>query len=205
MYNVKTRHRQTSLLSLFLWPLDFYLRVSWLLTSLFILLLLYSWYRLRQLRKTIDQQQQTIDQFAEKAELLPTIPAIPPPEPVSPSIPVPLPTKSELTDEFLIRVYGFVEQHLADSTLSVELLAGAMHMSRMNLHRKLKAQTGLSANELIRSIRLQRAAVLLLTNTPISTVSYTVGIESPAYFSRIFKEEFGCTPSDYLLINCKKK
>ncbi len=190
-----------------IWLTDWLPAICLFLVGKLILLAGYAWYWQRKFRQTIVRQQEEIDQLRLQAlqheqQLASLLQDVEPELEESPFNPL---TDSALTDEFLIRVYRFVEDHLADSNLSVEPLATAMNMSRMNLHRKLKAQAGLSANELIRSVRLQRAATLLLTDIPISTVSYTVGIESSAYFSRIFREEFGNTPSDYVLLNRVKK
>ncbi|CCH52648.1 Sensor protein evgS [Fibrisoma limi BUZ 3] len=100
-------------------------------------------------------------------------------------------------DDFLNKIYSTLEAHLDDSTFGVEPLAESVSMSRMHLHRKLKALTGMSANELIRAVRLNRAAELLLTNVPVSEVAYQVGFEAPAYFSRVFKEQYGLTPTEF--------
>ncbi len=69
----------------------------------------------------------------------------------------------------------------------------------MQLHRKLNALTGQSTNEVIKSYRLNKAAKLLLTKSGnISEVGYEVGFNNPAYFATCFKEQFGCSPSEYL-------
>lgn len=100
-------------------------------------------------------------------------------------------------DEFLRKIYAELDAHLDDSSFNVESLADAVNMSRMNLHRKLKALTDKSASELIRAFRLNRAAELLLTQLTVAEVAYQVGFESPASFSRIFREHFGMTPTEY--------
>jgi len=112
------------------------------------------------------------------------------------NIPSPTP-QTTVDDDFLNKVYSTLEAHLDDSTFGVEPLAYSVNMSRMHLHRKLKALTGMSANELIRAVRLNRAAELLATNVPVSEVAYRVGFEAPAYFSRVFKEQYGVTPSEF--------
>lgn len=101
-------------------------------------------------------------------------------------------------DEFMNKVYAVLNARLSDSTFGVEPLATAVSMSRMHLNRKIKALTGLSPNELIRAVRLNRASELLMTNVPISDVAYAVGFDTPAYFSKVFKEQFGFTPSEYV-------
>jgi len=71
-------------------------------------------------------------------------------------------------------------------------------MSRMQLHRKLKALTGLSASEFIRSQRLKLAAqILKSSDINISEVGYSVGFNDHAYFSKCFKEAYNCTPSEF--------
>jgi AraC-like DNA-binding protein len=71
-------------------------------------------------------------------------------------------------------------------------------MSRTQLYRKLKAITGLSANEFIRSIRLKRAAQLLEQGRySVAEVTYEVGFSDLSYFRECFKKMFGVNPSEY--------
>jgi len=110
-----------------------------------------------------------------------------------------VPTVSSMPeDEFMNKVYAVLNARLGDTTFGVEPLAAAVNMSRMHLNRKVKALTGLSPNELIRAVRLNRASEMLLTNVPISDVAYAVGFDTPAYFSKVFKEHHGLTPSEYI-------
>jgi AraC-like DNA-binding protein len=72
-------------------------------------------------------------------------------------------------------------------------------MSRMQLHRKLQAYTGLSTTEFIRSQRLKQALRLLKTSElSVSEVAYTVGFNTPSYFIKCFKETYGKTPAEFL-------
>ena len=72
-------------------------------------------------------------------------------------------------------------------------------MSRMQLYRKLKALTGQSANEFIRTIRLKRAAQMLEQNQlTIAEITYEVGFNDLQYFRECFKKQFGATPSEYM-------
>ncbi len=69
-------------------------------------------------------------------------------------------------------------------------------MSRSNLFRKLKALTGKSATHLIHSMRLEKAKELLeTTHLNVSEICFEVGFNHPGYFSRLFLEEFGMSPS----------
>jgi signal transduction histidine kinase/DNA-binding response OmpR family regulator len=101
-------------------------------------------------------------------------------------------------DEFMNRVYATLEARLDDSTFGVEPLADSLGLSRMHLNRKIKAMTGMTPNELIRVVRLRRAAELLLTGASISAVADLVGFDTPAYFSKVFKEQYHLTPSEYV-------
>lgn len=110
-----------------------------------------------------------------------------------------LPVASQApADEFMNRVYNVLESRLDDTTFGVEPLAMDIGMSRMHLNRKVKAMTGLTPNELIRVVRLNRAAELLLTGVSISEVADRVGFDTPAYFSKVFKDQYHLTPSEYV-------
>ena len=71
-------------------------------------------------------------------------------------------------------------------------------MSTSQLSRKLNALINQPAGHLIRSMRLQRAADLLRQNAgSVAEICYKVGFNDQAYFSRAFKKQFGCSPSEY--------
>lgn len=105
---------------------------------------------------------------------------------------------SSLEEQFLNRVKRVVEEHLGDETFTVEALSREVGMSRVQLHRKLTALTGFSAGEFLLKMRLQRAEQLLRQNAAtVSEVAYTVGFNTPNYFAKCFRKEFGCSPSEY--------
>ena len=107
-------------------------------------------------------------------------------------------TISEPENEFIQKVQRVIFDHLDDSMFSVGQLCHAMVMSNSQLYRKLKAHTGLSAHDLIQSVRLSHAQILLKkTEDTIVSIAYTCGFNDPEYFSRVFKKEFGLSPSDY--------
>jgi AraC-like DNA-binding protein len=79
------------------------------------------------------------------------------------------------------------------------MFASEIGMSRMQLHRKLKGLTGLSATNFIRSQRLTMAAELLgKSGANISEIGYLVGFSDPSYFSKCFKETYHCTPTEFV-------
>ncbi len=91
-----------------------------------------------------------------------------------------------------------VEAELTDPDFSVPALCRSMGLSHTQLHRKLKALTGLSAIQLIRQIRLDKAKELLAeTQLNISEIAYETGFNDPSYFGRVFAKETGHPPSAY--------
>ncbi|SDM14368.1 two-component regulator propeller domain-containing protein [Kriegella aquimaris] len=104
------------------------------------------------------------------------------------------------TDEiFLNRVQRILDEHLSDASFNAAAFGERIGMSRMQLHRKLQAYTGLSTTEFIRSQRLRQAAqILKTTDITINEVAYTVGFNTPSYFIKCFKETYKKTPSEYL-------
>jgi|GEM_PF-616597 len=107
--------------------------------------------------------------------------------------------KVNSTDErFLQQAVAVIESQLANTNYSVAEWQQELNLSRMHLHRKLKALTGQSATEFIRTYRLKRAAQLLVQRADnVSQVAYQVGFGSLSYFTSSFKAQFGCTPSEY--------
>lgn len=105
---------------------------------------------------------------------------------------------SSRDQQLLKRVIDLVEKHLSDPGFGVEQMAEEMNMSRASLHRRLKSMTSISPSDLIRSIRLKRAAQMLLGNTDnVAQIGYSVGFEDHSYFTKSFKKHFGVAPSDY--------
>jgi DNA-binding response OmpR family regulator/anti-sigma regulatory factor (Ser/Thr protein kinase) len=103
---------------------------------------------------------------------------------------------TSLDDKFLQNVAKVIKDNLDNEQLSVEDLARSVGFSRAQLHRKLKAITNKSANQLIVEIRLNEAKrMLLLKVATVSEVAYSVGYSNMSYFSKTFKEKFGVLPS----------
>jgi YesN/AraC family two-component response regulator len=107
------------------------------------------------------------------------------------------PQKKE--DKFIIRFREYIEQHMSDSNLGVETIGRELGLSRVQLYRKVKALTGQSPVELLRTVRLHKARRLLQDSVKnISEVAYEVGFTSPGYFAKCFKDEFGVSPSELI-------
>lgn len=104
------------------------------------------------------------------------------------------------TDEvFLNKVQQVLDERLADPAFNAKKFASAVGMSRMQLHRKLQAYTGLSTTEFIRSQRLKQAVRILKTSgATVKEVAYTVGFNTPSYFIKCFKATYKKTPAEFL-------
>lgn len=109
---------------------------------------------------------------------------------------------SSTDEQFLRKIQQILDSQLTNSDFTVEIFASEIGMSRMQLHRKLKGLTGLSATNFIRSQRLTMAAELLSrSDAPISEIGYLVGFSDPSYFSKCFKETYHCTPTEFAAAN----
>ena len=105
---------------------------------------------------------------------------------------------TNLDEQFLNRVQDVLDSKLTTSSFSTQEFSESVGMSRMQLHRKLKALTGLSASEFVRSQRLKLAASLLeQSDINVSQIGYQVGFNDPSYFTKCFKEAYGVSPSQY--------
>ena len=104
--------------------------------------------------------------------------------------------------KFLEQAIEYINANIENEDISVEGMAAYLTMNRSNVYRKIKALTGQSATEFIRTMRLKTAIKYLETGEyNISEISYKVGFTSPAYFTKCFKEQFGKTPSNLLMKN----
>lgn len=99
---------------------------------------------------------------------------------------------------FVKRLDSIVYSRLGEQDLSVDKVAGLLHLGRTIFYKKVRGTTGYTPNEYIRVIRLRKAAELLKEGEKnVSEVAYAVGFDNPYYFSKCFKEQFGMPPSQY--------
>lgn len=106
-------------------------------------------------------------------------------------------TTNNTSNSFLAEAKSKVLDAISNEQFGVSELAVEMNMSRSSLLRKIKKQTGLSASQFIREIRLQKAAALLLeTELTASEISFEVGFSNSSYFTKCYREYFGYPPGE---------
>lgn len=103
-----------------------------------------------------------------------------------------------IDNAFVNKITDLIEENISSENLDVSWLAENLNMSVSTLYRKMKSLLGLSANEYIRKIRMRKAAEMLLSgNFNVSETAWNIGINSLIYFRQCFREEYGCSPSEY--------
>lgn len=102
-------------------------------------------------------------------------------------------------DKFMNRVMEVIEQNISNEEFSLTNFAQQMNMSRSVLHSRIQGLVNQSPIELLRSVRMKRAAQLLLSEAyNITQISYMIGFSDPRYFSTCFKKQYGTTPREYI-------
>ncbi|WP_337966420.1 two-component regulator propeller domain-containing protein [uncultured Flavobacterium sp.] len=103
---------------------------------------------------------------------------------------------TSLDNEFIQKILHFINENISEPELTVELLSSKIFLSRSQLYRKIKTLTGVSVNEFIRNVRLEKAKQLIEKgNNNINEISYKVGFTSPSYFSKCYKIKYGYLPT----------
>jgi signal transduction histidine kinase/DNA-binding response OmpR family regulator/streptogramin lyase len=107
--------------------------------------------------------------------------------------------------ELLSKLISIIEENMHETEFGVKTLADGAGLSRMQLYRKLKALVNKTPHEMINAFRMERAAqILVQKQMTVSEVAYEVGFNTPKYFSRCFKEQFGVLPTEYVKEQTKK-
>ncbi|WP_207420655.1 hybrid sensor histidine kinase/response regulator transcription factor [Desertivirga brevis] len=100
---------------------------------------------------------------------------------------------------FMDKILEIIEKNIENPDFDTEFLCREMAMSKTNLYHKLKGITGRSISDFIRSVRLNKAKEIMVNeDVLINEVMFRVGIQTQSYFTRVFKNEFNLTPSQFL-------
>ena len=137
---------------------------------------------LLRVQKLMEWSQKSHQQFRQKVDVSPSEITITP-----------------LDEKFVKSALKIVEDNIANSDFTVEMLAQQIGMSRSALYKKIMAVTGLGPAEFIRTVRIKRGKALLeRSQMQITEIAYSVGFNSLKSFTMNFKAEYGLTPSEYL-------
>jgi DNA-binding response OmpR family regulator len=99
---------------------------------------------------------------------------------------------------FIERVRAAIEANLGNGDFGVAELARDVFQARSHLYRRIQTLFGQPPSDLIRRLRLERAATLLADDTgSVAEVAYATGFNSVAYFHRCFRDAYGVTPAAY--------
>lgn len=102
-------------------------------------------------------------------------------------------------EDFIKKLDDVIHANLDNPEFSMDDMADSLNMSRSNFYRKIKGVLDLSPNEYLRLERLKKAAQLLREGeSRVIEICYTVGFNSPSYFSKCFQKQFGVLPKDFM-------
>lgn len=97
---------------------------------------------------------------------------------------------------FLQKIIADIVQNISTEARSMDSLASSVGLSRSQLHRKLKAETGMSATQFVNAIKMLHAKDYIKDKRmSVSEAAYAVGFSDPSYFTKVFTEQFGINPS----------
>ena len=115
-------------------------------------------------------------------------------------------TFSQTDENFLLKLNTLINENLCESALDINFLCNKMCMSRSTLYNKLKALTDMGANDYINKIKMEKAKELIITSDlSFMTIAEQTGFTTSRYFSTIFKQYTGETPTQYKERNRTKR
>ena len=110
-----------------------------------------------------------------------------------------VPELSPLDKKFMEKLNRLIEENMTTIDIDIAFMTDKMAMSHSSFYRKVKALTGVSANEYIRKVKLQRSMQLLKEGeSNVTEVAMLTGFNNIGYFRKCFKKEFGLSPSEVL-------
>ena len=177
------------------WARIFYL----LIIVLFIVYELHQYQQRLSLRRQLDQRLTAlyaVEAQQEQEQLPEEKPQEEPQEPEEVKVEKENTSASQKDKDFLDKLDHLILSNLLQTDLDVNFIAQEMCVSYSTLHRRIKSLTGMSANEYVRKHRLTKAMQLLRDGHNATEVAMQCGFNSPSYFTRCFKSEYGLLPSE---------
>jgi signal transduction histidine kinase/ligand-binding sensor domain-containing protein/DNA-binding response OmpR family regulator len=111
---------------------------------------------------------------------------------------------NKIDSQFVEKLIQDIEKNMENPDFDPSMLASNMAMSRMQLYRKVAALTNQTVYNLIRTVRLNKAAQLLITtDMQIAEIAFSVGYNEPSNFTKNFIRQFNQTPSQFVRSNRK--
>ena len=95
------------------------------------------------------------------------------------------------------KIIHYVRRHYYLAELSLEMVARAVSANKSHVSRQFKLETGLTITEYINKVRIDAAKRLLLAGLKVAMVAEFVGFTDPYYFTRVFTQLMGCSPTEY--------
>ena len=106
---------------------------------------------------------------------------------------------TEKDKDFMQKLLALIEANIQEPDLDVEFLCNHLFISRTKLYQKIKSVSDQSIGDFIKTIRLKKAIQIMThEDIPLNKVADRIGLQSHSYFSRVFKKEFGVSPSQFL-------
>ena len=100
--------------------------------------------------------------------------------------------------EFINGIHRIIEENMHNEDFNIDSIAENAGLSRSAFFKKLKSLTGFAPVDLVREIRLTKAAkTVATTDKSISEIAFSVGFKESSYFGKCFKKKFGMTPLEY--------
>ena len=107
-------------------------------------------------------------------------------------------TFSAADEQFVLKLNRFIKDNLSNTMLGVDMIVDHMNVSRTTLFNKMNNLVGVSTNKYIRRIRIEVAKEMLSkTSKTVGTIAEETGFSESQYFSTVFKQETGMTPSQF--------
>ena len=135
-----------------------------------------------RIKNLLEQRKNLRDKFSKEIKIEPSSIAV-----------------TSLDSEFLNKAFKVAEKNLSNTEFNTEAFAKEMFLSRSQFHRKLLAITGQAPGEFLRSFRLKRAATFILEKRlSITQIAFEVGFSSPSHFTKAFRQQFNCLPTEFI-------
>ncbi|MBP1619053.1 MAG: todS 4 [Bacteroidetes bacterium] len=108
-------------------------------------------------------------------------------------------TGNTMNDKLKEKIMSTISKHFSDPKFGVEELSRETGMSRVHLYRRTKELYNCSPNDLLRSVRMKKAGLMLIQEkASIGDVAFEAGFSDPSYFSTAFKRYFNISPKDFV-------